>query len=406
MLPRNISRAATALLVTASFLPFASKAQLTVLANGNTGIGTAAPTQKLEVVLNAADPATESGRFTNNSTTSATKYGIRNTVSNAGSGSRYGIFNDVQQAATSGGLSYGINSNLTAGASGGYGLFNTNNSGGNGFRYGQLNQTFQASTTGNMALGIYNYSTNTVGYTYGLYNYHYTSGASTYTNYGILNYQFSYGTSTNYGIYNYVSAQSSTTAGTRYGIWTEVQDIGAGLRYGIYSRTPGAANYAGFFEGNVHVQGNFTTGPSDDKLKTDVQPVNNALETILGLDAKQYRFRSDVKGVRLPEGEQVGLMASQVEKVAPLLVKEIKTPVAIEVPNNAQPENAGKGVESNPVPPQNRNEEMYAYKTVNYMGLIPLLVQAIKDQQKMINELQQQVLEQKAIISKLQPAAK
>ncbi|MBL7727291.1 MAG: hypothetical protein JNM68_06395, partial [Dinghuibacter sp.] len=142
MLPRNISRAATALLITASFLPFASKAQLTVLANGNTGIGTAAPTQKLEVVLNAADPATESGRFTNNSTTSATKYGIRNTVSNAGSGSRYGIFNDVQQAATSGGLSYGINSNLTAGASGGYGLFNTNNSGGNGFRYGQLNQTF------------------------------------------------------------------------------------------------------------------------------------------------------------------------------------------------------------------------------------------------------------------------
>ena len=49
---------------------------------------------------------------------------------------------------------------------------------------------------------------------------------------------------------------------------------------------------------------------------------------------------------------------------------------------------------------------MYSYKTVNYLGLVPLLIQAVKDQQQMINQLQQQLQEQKAVISRLQPAGK
>jgi hypothetical protein len=391
------------LMAAACLYPTLSRAQLTVLANGNVGIGTAAPVQKLDVILNAADPAQEAGRFANNSTTASTKYGLRNTVSNAGTGTRYGILNDVQQLSTSSAYSYGISNNVTAGTSGGYGIYNTTNSGGGGFRYGILNQVIQTSASGNMALGLYNYTTNTVGYTYGIYNYNYTSGASTWTNYGMLNYQFSYGTSTNYGIYNYVSAQSSTVAGNRYGIWTEVQDIGTGLRYGIYSRTPGAANYAGFFEGNVHVQGNFTTGPSDDKLKVNVKPLTHALDIIQELDPKTYDFRTDVKGVRLPEGAQMGLMASQVEKVVPMLVKEINTPVAMEIPATT---NVEKGQDPGTIPPSNQKEEMYSYKTVNYLGMVPLLIQAIKDQQQMIDKLQQQLQEQKAVISRLQPAGK
>ena len=403
MLQGKILKTALPLIAAACMFPTLSRAQLTVLANGNVGIGTAAPVQKLDVILNAADPATEAGRFANNSTTASTKYGIRNTISNAGTGSRYGILNEVQQLSTSGAFSYGISNTVTAGTSGGYGIYNINNSGGNGFRYGILNQTFQSSTTGNMALGLYNYTSNTVGYTYGLYNYNYTGGASTWTNYGQYNYQFSYGTSTHYGIYNLVYTGSSTTAGTRYGIWTEVPDIGTGLRYGIYSRTPGAANYAGYFEGNVHVQGNFTTGPSDDKLKVNVKPVQNALSIIQQLDPKTYDFRSDVKGVRLPEGEQIGLMASQVEKAVPMLVKEISTPVAMEIPAQVNPE---KAQDPGAIPPASQKEEMYSYKTVNYLGLVPLLIQAVKDQQQMINQLQQQLQEQKAVISRLQPAGK
>lgn len=402
MLHRKNFKPVLLLIAAGCFTSVISNAQLTVLPNGNVGIGTAVPVQKLEVLLNAADPAQESGRFTNNSITALTKYGIRNTVSNAGTGSRYGISNDVQQLSTSTATSYGISNTVTAGASGGYGIYNINNSGGNGFRYGLLNQVFQASATGNMALGMYNYTSNTVGYTYGIYNYNYTSGASTFTNYGQFNYQYSAGTSTHYGIYNYVTPLNATTAGTRYGIWTEAANTGTGIKYGIYSRGLGAPNYAGYFDGNVFVNGAFGTA-SDDAIKTNVSPIVNAVRIIDGLNPKKFDFRKDIPGMAFPEGPQLGIMASEVEKDLPELVKKVTTPL-----NNspaAKPaEGQGKETSSQIVPAG--QESYFTFRSVNYIGLIPVLVQAVKDQQRMIEQLQLQLKEQKALITRLQPAAK
>jgi len=405
MLQGKFFKTVLPLLAAGCFISTISNAQLTVLPNGNVGIGNPAPVQKLDVLVNAADPAQESGRFVNNSTTAAAKYGIRNTVSNAGTSIRYGFYNDVQALSTGSAFSYGLFNTVTGSTGGAYGIYNRNNAGGGGFRYGFYNYTYQSGPLANTTLGIYNYTNANLGPTYGLYNIAYTTGASTATNYAQYNYQYSAGTSTHYGIFNYVTTAAATTAGTRYGIWTEVVNSGAGVRYGIYSRALGAANFAGFFDGNVTVQGTLTVA-SDDKLKINVNSVDNALAIIQQLDAKTYDFRTDIKGVSFPEGHQIGLLASQVEKAAPMLVKEIKTPVAMEIPGPLSPENAAKSGDGNPVPPQNQKEEMYSYKAVNYIGLIPVLIQAVKEQQQMIENLQKQLQEQKALISRLKPSIK
>ncbi|MBL7746312.1 MAG: tail fiber domain-containing protein [Chitinophagaceae bacterium] len=386
------------LLLAGIFASFISSAQLTVLPNGNVGIGNPAPLQKLDVVLNAADPAQEAARFANNSNTALVKYGIRNTVSNAGTGSRYGIYNDVLQLSTSAATSYGIRTALTAGTGGGYGIYNQSNAGGNGFRYGIYNFVSQASTTGNMALGLYNYTSNTVGYTYGLYNYNAISGTSAFTNFGQYNYLYSAGTATNYGIYSYVSTATATTPGNRYGIWTEVANTGSGIRYGIYARSLGAANYAGYFDGNVFVNGALTV-VSDDAVKTNLAPIDDALGIITRLSPKSFDFRTDINGMAFPEGKQYGVMASEVERDLPALVRKVTTPM----------NNPNRTVSPRPEDPQSAqtgNDSYFSLRTVNYIGLIPVLVQAVKDQQQMIGTLRQQLQEQQVMITRLQAAAK
>ena len=409
MLHRKIFKTVLLLLAAGCFAATISHAQLTVLPNGNVGIGNPAPAQKLDVVVNAADPAQESGRFANNSTTASVKYGIRNTVSNAGTGGRYGIYNDVQQLSTSGTTPYGIYNSVNPGTGASYGFYNYTNPGGTGFKYGQLNYTFQNAASTTMTLGIYNYTTTTAGYTYGLYNYNYVGGTSANTQYGQFNYQYSSGTGTHYGIYNYVYTATATTAGVRYGVWTEVPNIGTGLRYGIYSRALGAPNYAGYFDGNVFVNGNFTV-ISDDKLKTNLIPISHAIDILKNLNPKKFEFRKDIEGMTFPEGTQIGILASEVEKDLPELVKEITTPLnKDETPVPISPdvlERRKQNGDDSPELVQVGEETYYSFKSVNYIGLVPVLVQAVKDQQQMIEQLQQLVQEQRALISRLKPAVK
>ncbi len=70
--------------------------------------------------------------------------------------------------------------------------------------------------------------------------------------------------------------------------------------------------------------------------------------------------------MNLPNGEQIGFIAQDLEKVFPQLVKNII---------DQQPEK-GKQTE---------------YKGVNYIGLIPLLAKAIQEQQEEITALKQEV---------------
>lgn len=141
------------------------------------------------------------------------------------------------------------------------------------------------------------------------------------------------------------------------------------LGYGVYAYTGGSGTrYAGYFNGDVTVTGTFYNA-SDRRLKEDLQPLNGALGRLRQLRAYTYQFQQTgaAAALHLPRTEQIGLVAQEVEAVFPELVREERHVVFPEGPEG---------------PPQET-----AYKTVNYLALIPVLIQAVQEQQEEIDRL-------------------
>jgi hypothetical protein len=120
--------------------------------------------------------------------------------------------------------------------------------------------------------------------------------------------------------------------------------------------------------GNLIVNG--INYPSDARLKDDISPLQNSLERIIQLNGYTYHWKNEQSG----NGLQTGVLAQEVQKLLPQLVIE-----------------DNKGMLS-----------------VNYSGLIPVLIESIKEQQKQINELvkhdkvqEQQINELKKMLEKL-----
>ena len=152
----------------------------------------------------------------------------------------------------------------------------------------------------------------------------------------------------NAGIYG-----SNSTGGTGvYGTGTS----GVGTRgvstsnYGVYGSS--SSNYAGYFAGSVYTSG--TYNGSDARYKTGIETLNNALDTVLGLRGVTYEYRRDAFPERhFPAGRQMGFIAQEVERSLPELVRE---------------DNDG-------------------YLSLDYAHVTPLLVEAIKTQQKQMDAL-------------------
>jgi hypothetical protein len=157
-----------------------------------------------------------------------------------------------------------------------------------------------------------------------------------------------------------------TGAGSRYGI-RAVADNGASNNYAISATSSG---YAGYFDGDVTVTGTFSN-PSDEKLKENLISIKGALNKLIGLDAKSFTYKStgDYAKMNLPSGTRYGFVAQEFEKIFPNLVQEESHPIDEKVD--------GEFIEMDHI----------IYKGINYVELIPILVQAIKEQQQMIEEL-------------------
>ena len=107
--------------------------------------------------------------------------------------------------------------------------------------------------------------------------------------------------------------------------------------------------------GEIRATGDITSAYSDDRLKTRKGNIENALEKVLSLDGFYYEANEVAQALGYEAKPQVGLSAQQVQAVLP----EIVVPAPIDE----------------------------QYLTVNYERIIPLLVEAIKEQQKQIEEL-------------------
>lgn len=173
--------------------------------------------------------------------------------------------------------------------------------------------------------------------------------------------------------------------------------------YAVSNSTPAQGGYAGYFVGNqyrgIYVQGGggyyagyfngdvFTTGnyqSSDSRFKKNILDVEGAIGIIKQLQPKHYEFRKDgdFAKLNLPKGDHYGLLAQDVEKVLPHIVKDAST--------NTRDLQAGKAASENESEEMQRRRagETVAFKAVNYTELIPILVKAVQEQQAVIEELQ------------------
>ncbi len=111
-------------------------------------------------------------------------------------------------------------------------------------------------------------------------------------------------------------------------------------------------SYMLYVQGNAYATGSWSS--SDARFKKNILPVYNSLERIVKIRGTSFEFRNDeFRDYQFDEGTQYGFIAQELEGVFPEVVK----------------------TESN------------GFKSVNYNGMIPVLVEAVKDQQKIINDL-------------------
>jgi hypothetical protein len=124
-------------------------------------------------------------------------------------------------------------------------------------------------------------------------------------------------------------------------------------------------NVAGYFSGNVIYTGTLSQ-PSDERLKQDVKPLSSALDKVMKIGVHSYSFKPEYSYMNLSQGKQYGYLAQNLAGIFPELVqntadktKDLKKP--------------------------------FLYKTVNYIGMVPILTKALQEEHEQRLKTEEQV---------------
>jgi len=230
---------------------------------------------------------------------------------------------------------------------------------------------------------------------YGVYGHSYTDHAGVYgyntslCGTGVIGYStgdMSYGGNFEGGAKGVFGMVIPGGSGSYFGVYGNVYG-GTGTNYAIYGYAGGGStSYAGYFNGNLAYTGTFSH-VSDERFKENVQSFNNALSKIKLMDVHTFNFiqMAEENKLVLPEGKQIGLIAQELEEILPELVTD-----------NVHAYDKNKGIEG-----AERDMEKIEYKGINYIGLIPVLIEAMKEQQEQIEKQQRQNEEQQKQINEL-----
>ena len=119
------------------------------------------------------------------------------------------------------------------------------------------------------------------------------------------------------------------------------------------------------FAGDVVVTGNLNNY-SDRRFKQNIEPLGedaSVLSDLLKLEPVKYQFKKEKFGMvdltQSEHGDQIGFIAQDLKKVYPELV----------------------------------SEDQEGYMSVNYVGIIPALVEGVKEQQQTIDSLNAKIAE-------------
>lgn len=209
----------------------------------------------------------------------------------------------------------------------------------------------------------------------------YTWHTGNYDSYGVkgkntVSAQYGYGVRGEGGWYGGRFEAFVSGIGQRYGVYGTASG-GTGTCYGVYGDANGpGVNYAGYFNGDVYSSGSYL--PSDADLKLNVADYTNATAMLNKIPVRTYNYKSEgIYGkMHFPEGNQVGIMAQDLEQVMPQLVKRA------EFSDN---ESYEQGLV------KKEDIESVEFKAVNYTGLIPVLVKGMQEQSTIINRLENEM---------------
>ena len=155
---------------------------------------------------------------------------------------------------------------------------------------------------------------------------------------------------------------------------TNIHPIGATTETGIYVAANSCVQLyydngikMKTYSTGIYVYGSVTCS-SDCRIKENIQPITSAISKIENLCGVCFDFCND-KNKRI----RLGLIAQEVEPIVPEIVQCTD-------PTKEEKEKYGI------------NDKTYG---VNYSGVVPLLIEAIKEQQQEINELKKIIKNQK-----------
>jgi hypothetical protein len=135
--------------------------------------------------------------------------------------------------------------------------------------------------------------------------------------------------------------------------YTINQSVGVGndVRFNSFA----VGTFASGTSGEIRATNNITAYYSDDRLKTRLGNIENALAKVMSLNGFQYEANETAQALGYTVKQEIGLSAQEVQAVLP----EVVVPAPIDE----------------------------KYLTIHYERVIPLLVEAIKELKKEIDEL-------------------
>ncbi|MBL1234000.1 MAG: tail fiber domain-containing protein [Vicingaceae bacterium] len=172
---------------------------------------------------------------------------------------------------------------------------------------------------------------------------------------------------------------NTNSSGLQKGIFVQAIDpngIGGdfeGNLYGIRATAPVSVGYAGWFDGDVYINGVGTGSSgvfytSDQQFKTNIDTIANATHIIQQLNPKTFFFDTvSTPQIKFGSERQYGFIAQEVELILPELVSEHTFP--------AQYDSLG-----------NQTSAAINYKGLNYNAFIAILMKGMQDQQATLDD--------------------
>ena len=182
------------------------------------------------------------------------------------------------------------------------------------------------------------------------------------------------------GVYGQIQTGNTTTYAAVQGEYNGTSASGAGVRgiaitttaIGVAGTEPTLAGWAVLGNGDFGaiLPGNYYT-ISDQRLKTNISPLTGSLDKVMRLKCYSYDANKEAYPKYFASSRKMmGFLAQELEQVIPEAVADKTIP----------------SLNTNRTAPDADVETMQV-KAVSYDTLIPVLVEAIKEQQGIINEL-------------------